>query len=1090
MEKKKSFFSYVALIAGMLTFAFLFASCDKALDEFAVQIEPTGGGSSSSEVVITVTRDNENGIVTATRDDNGITRDTTVVVPLGGVNFSISPLDTIWVASPEVESISFAETGITSNNWVVDGVSYTQTTKTYRHELTGYVKDITISYLDATMTLWGQEVSFPLANGGVEENGLSVVDEGINANTHYYLATTDYRVAFNGGSTIERGYERLAMDATDNLLSTEKTDEGYETLTSTTAKSWVEITRTYSQSGSVVSRYEVILRNGISAPAYEIRAVESFDLEKKEASQGETETAGTRTEGSITVTAHVFDYTVGCDLFDKLFNFLWETAVLTVDGQSFEMPSRSYEGVADQGFVLTEMPAADTYERMLYTHTVTANFNGNSAEAVAKVELHRRTEDMMIEQTVVDEGLEQIDENTSRSWIKIKEIWSVSGEREYTRSITLLNGVAAPGKAVRVVDNFTLNQIPAVSGEEYLAKTQTIGDFTVRTYEQTYTVGNDKFNRVFVLSYQRAFYNPLDHSMPFAEYESVSDNGFVLSDMTQIAENGQAYDRKSYVHAISASFNGMATEAKAEVELRVAATDILESQEIIDSGMEYVNENTTRSWIKIREIWSVSGEKTYEKSVNLTNGITSPEKVTKILPDFNLSSASPSLGEESLSGTETSGDFTIRTYRRTYTVANNRFDRVFTLTWQRAVYNPLTYNMPNPEYENISDNGFTTSELSQTVSDGKTYDRKSYTHTMSARFNGHDANAVGEAELWVAITDELTEQTIIDEGLDYINDNTSRSWIKIREVWSVSGEKEYTKSVDLKNSITAPSKITRVLENFNLTQIASAASSEKLVSTTTDGDFKVMTYERTYTVGNDQFTRVFTLSYQKAVYSPMTHNMPSAAYENLSDNGFKLSDMSQLTEAGKTYDRKNYAHSMSASFNGHNAEAVGEAELRVFVGDDRETPHWLGNPTGAKYTRVQKAVGERFMDMIVFTYENGVVMAPNGKVDMSLAYAFNASVAAANNVEQCIEGAYSGVFGNGKWQPATITESNGRWFYIGINSDWDHAVHQNNAITLGIGVDVTPIPDAQSVKIENGVITISYAANNGSNTATTSLSLK
>ena len=128
--------------------------------------------------------------------------------------------------------------------------------------------------------------------------------------------------------------------------------------------------------------------------------------------------------------------------------------------------------------------------------------------------------------------------------------------------------------------------------------------------------------------------------------------------------------------------------------------------------------------------------------------------------------------------------------------------------------------------------------------------------------------------------------------------------------------------------------------------------------------------------------------------------------------------------------------------------------------------------------------------MIVFIYENGVVMAPNGKVNMNLTYAFNASVAAANNVEQCIEGAYSGVWGNGKWQPATITESNGRWFYIGINSDWDHAVHQNNAITLGIGVDVTPVPDAQSTTINGNTITISYAVNNGSTTANTSLSLR
>ncbi|MFT8029290.1 hypothetical protein ACMYLY_23465, partial [Salmonella enterica subsp. enterica serovar Enteritidis] len=79
----------------------------------------------------------------------------------------------------------------------------------------------------------------------------------------------------------------------------------------------------------------------------------------------------------------------------------------------------------------------------------------------------------------------------------------------------------------------------------------------------------------------------------------------------------------------------------------------------------------------------MSGEKTYVKSVDLTNGIAAPAKVTKILPSFALASATPSLAGESLLKTETVGDFTVKTYQRTYTVANNRFDRVFTLSYQR-----------------------------------------------------------------------------------------------------------------------------------------------------------------------------------------------------------------------------------------------------------------------------------------------------------------------------------------------------------------------------------------------------------------------
>ena len=369
MEKRNVFYSIVAF-AIMLTLA-MFTSCDKALEEFSLNVEPDSGPDTNTEVTITVTRDSENGKVTASKDVNGIRQDTTVIVPLGGVNFEISPLDTIKVNKPEVSSVSFAETGSNSGNWEAEGVSYTKTVKTYRHEMTGYLKDITISYLDAEMTLWGKKVVFPAANGSVafEDGGISVVDEGIKDKVHYYLSTSSYKVAFMGGSSIERGYERLAMDADDVLQSTSKTDEGYETLSSTTAKSWVEITRTYSQSGSVVSRYEVILKNGIGAPAYEIRTVESFELEKKNAVSGETVVSGTRTEGNITVTAHTLDYTVGCDLFDKVFTPFWETAVLKVDGKEFEMPSRAYENITDKGFKLTEMSEKDNYERRLYTHT-------------------------------------------------------------------------------------------------------------------------------------------------------------------------------------------------------------------------------------------------------------------------------------------------------------------------------------------------------------------------------------------------------------------------------------------------------------------------------------------------------------------------------------------------------------------------------------------------------------------------------------------------------------------------------------------------------------------------------------------------
>ena len=725
-------FKNIYVMFTLVVMSIVVASCDKSEDEFLLNTY-NNGGNNNSEITINVKRDAENGIIEASREVNGLRQDTTITVALGGVNFDITPVDTIKVASAEVIRSNFAEIGEAEvEEYEENGVYFTKTSKSYRDELTGYAKDINISYLDAYTYVWGKKVEFPQANGAVEVvEEINVLDEGIKEKMHYYTATTQYKVASMEGSSVEKGLEVLAIDADDTLLSTEKTDEGYETLTSTTAKSWVEITRNYKISGAVATRYEVVLNNGVSAPAYEVMNVESFNLSSKGANLEEASVSGNREEGNIKVTSYRQNYVVGNNIFDRTFVLSYETAVLTVDEKTFDMPSRKYENVTDGNFNITDMEGITGYDRVLYTHNMSATFNGNSVAA------------------------------------------------------------------------------------------------------------------------------------------------------------------------------------KAEVELRM-----------------------------------------------------------------------------------------------------------------------------------------------------------------------------------VEVKDELISRVIVEDGKDYINASTTKSWVKVKEVWSVGGEKVYTKSVNLINGIAAPAKITKILASFDLNSAAASLGGEKLVKTETKGDFKVMTYERTYTVANDKFTRVFTLSYQKAVYTVINHDMPYSEYENVADNGFNMSDMSNTTQNGKTYNRKNYVHAMSAMFNGYDAKANAEAELLVEVETPRDTPSWLGNPTGAKYTRVQKAAGQKFMDMIVFTYENGVVMAPNGKVDMSLIYAFNASVASANGVDVCINGAYSGVFGNGKWQPAKITMVSGRWIYAGKSSSWDHTVMETNAVTLGIGVDVTPIPSAQKTTISNGKITISYAANNGSTTANSSLSLR
>ncbi|MBQ8677148.1 MAG: hypothetical protein IJ529_01610 [Alphaproteobacteria bacterium] len=535
-------------------------------------------------------------------------------------------------------------------------------------------------------------------------------------------------------------------------------------------------------------------------------------------------------------------------------------------------------------------------------------------------------------------------------------------------------------------------------------------------------------------------------------------------------------------------------------ELAMNADDKLIDTKKTNEGFEVVefdangNPSVSRSWIEVTRTYSITGAKKSVYEVMLNSSVQAPAYSIVTLPSFSLNKIDAAASAVRDGGTRTEGNFAIGQHVQDYTVGNDQFTKTFVLSYETAVWSDgkNTFTMPSANFQNLRDDNFTMTAMEGTYE----YERELNTHKMGATFADKAVSAQAETEVRVTITrDELLDTRISDEGFDYVNPTTSNTWIEITETWSVSGEKKYKKSVNVNNGITAPAAIVKILTNFNLTQSDAVLGEETLTATRTVGEFTVGTYSRSFAVGNDKFTRVFSLTYEKATYNPMNHEMIWKGYENVSDNGFNTGNLSDKESEGVNYERKSYAHGMSATYNGRSASSNAAAELWVKKADEqpeeRETPTWLGNPVSAKYTRVQKATGEKFMDMIVFIYQNGVVMAPNGKVDMNLTYAFDANVASQQGVERCSKTAnYSGVWTGSKWAPAKITITSGRWIYAGLNAAWDHTVMENNAITLGIGVDVTPTPKAQSYKIEGNKITISYAVNNGKTTADTSLSLR
>ena len=198
----KSSYVLFALFGIVMSF---FTSCDKMEDEYLLNTYNNGGEDNNSEIVINVSRDSENGIIEASRIVNGLQQDTTITVALGAVNFEITPVDTIQVASAEVIRNNFAEVGEGSfEEYDENEVYFTKTTRSYIDELDGYSKEITISYLDAYTYVWGKRVEFPAANGAVNVvDEINVLDEGIKDKFHYYTATTQYEVAFMEGSSVE-----------------------------------------------------------------------------------------------------------------------------------------------------------------------------------------------------------------------------------------------------------------------------------------------------------------------------------------------------------------------------------------------------------------------------------------------------------------------------------------------------------------------------------------------------------------------------------------------------------------------------------------------------------------------------------------------------------------------------------------------------------------------------------------------------------------------------------------------------------------------------------------------------------------------
>jgi hypothetical protein len=514
---------------------------------------------------------------------------------------------------------------------------------------------------------------------------------------------------------------------------------------------------------------------------------------------------------------------------------------------------------------------------------------------------------------------------------------------------------------------------------------------------------------------------------------------------------------------------------------------------------------------------TVSGHHRDTVSCLVTATHEAQAREVKTLSSFELKQKAQSLGSSSKTGEEKDGIFRKENYRRLQTIGNDQFTRIVTYTWQKpfVTFMGYEYEMMGPEFENLSDNGFTLEAMPELSG----YDRKLYCHNTSARYYTETVSNVSEMELRVKQQkDEMTSRTVVASGIDWVRDGVTRPWVTFKEDWTVSGTKTYTVSVDTYHSIEAPNKVTKTIDNWDIAKVTPVPGTKQFVSQRTDGDFIVKKYKQLYTAGNNKVKFAFTLYHEEATYSPLNFAMKFADY-NITNDAYTLTPLSDVQNGGNTYERKNCVETISGTILNHSVSASAEAELWVKKEvEERDTPHWLGDAVNALYSRVPDmnyqlygAENSCFVDMIVFEYQHGLVVAvdgevkrlSNGQLDSRYIFAFDATDAARYGVQQCTHSdknnaqgsfyKYSAVWYNGVLTPSTITISGPDWIWTGkgMAANAPLCVRADQASIMGIGAySRTPVPTSQKVSIVDGRITIEYSKNNGKTTNDTSLDLK
>lgn len=223
-------------------------------------------------------------------------------------------------------------------------------------------------------------------------------------------------------------------------------------------------------------------------------------------------------------------------------------------------------------------------EGMLYENTLTWEFTYNENDVRTFTKTHKffvpnEGEDITVNGIkLLDFGLEFRNSTTSYAYADFYSLLSDNTEKLLGQDgVEIYNSIEAPAAKDYDSDNFTVIDEPAVaSSKEFVSSREVAckfgGKFLISKYRTLYTTRTNKASVVFTAYHEEVAYvpergNKVTDSSWEQEYSFVDNGSSSLVDLGR--ENGK--DGKMYKSQISATYNGHATDATAQVNLWVAS---------------------------------------------------------------------------------------------------------------------------------------------------------------------------------------------------------------------------------------------------------------------------------------------------------------------------------------------------------------------------------------------------------------------------------------------------------------------------------------------------------------------------------------